>query len=412
LSAAAVPDTSRNSGSPADADHRCPNCGSDPMVPVYALDNIPVHSTINLSSRQKALVFPTGRLRLGFCRDCAFLSNTVYDASVQDYSAECEESQHVSPTFNSFAQRLAQRWIDAYSLRNKTILEIGCGKGEFLTLMCELGSNYGIGIDPSYQPSRTTSSAAKRMRFINDLYSEKYAGIEADCIMCRHTLEHIGPTAQFVSMIRRAVGNRKDMLVLFELPDATRVLREAAFWDIYYEHCSYFSPGSLARLFRACGFDLLELTRDYADQYILLAARPANSPTSPAFDLEHDLDPMRALVSEFRHAVPHSIEKWRSLILHAKSKGQKTVIWSALSKAVSFLTTLDVGDAIEFATDINPHRHGRFLPITGQEIVPPQLLRDYRPDHVILMNPIYHEEVRRDLDRLGLAPKIHLVGVK
>ena len=53
-------------------------------------------------------------------------------------------------------------------------------------------------------------------------------------------------------------------------------LREAAFWDVYYEHCSYFSTGSLARLFRAAKFDLLELGRDYGDQYLLLAARPAD----------------------------------------------------------------------------------------------------------------------------------------
>ena len=36
----------------------------------------------------------------------------------------------------------------------------------------------------------------------------------------------------------------------FELPDSRRVFDEVAFWDIYYEHCSYFTPGSLARLFR------------------------------------------------------------------------------------------------------------------------------------------------------------------
>ena len=94
------------------------------------------------------------------------------------------------------------------------------------------------------------------MRFINDLYSEKYTDIEADVIMCRHTLEHIGQTGEFIRMIRRAIGERKDMLVLFELPDVTRVLKENAFWDVYYEHCSYFSPGSLARLFRANNFDV------------------------------------------------------------------------------------------------------------------------------------------------------------
>jgi SAM-dependent methyltransferase len=382
------------------------------MEIVYTIEDIPVHSTINLQSREEALRFPTGNLKLGYCRRCGFIGNMVFNASLQEYSTNCEESQHVSPTFNKFAGKLAQRWIDRYDLRDKTILEIGCGKGEFLSLMCELGNNRGVGIDPTCQPERTlvAGGGASKLTFIRDVYSEKYAYLPADCILCRHTLEHIGPTLQFIQMVRRAVGPRRDMLVLFELPDVTRILKEAAFWDIYYEHCSYFSTGSLARLFRSAGFDLLELGRDYGDQYLLLAARPAEAPTPPSLPLEDDLAEMHRDVETFQRTVPDQIQHWRKLILEARARGRKVVIWSALSKAVSFLTTLKVGDAIEYAVDINPHRQGRFLPITGQQIMPPSFLTEYRPDHVILMNPIYVPEVRRDLDHMGLHADVLPVG--
>jgi hypothetical protein len=380
------------------------------MEPLYSVNNIPVHSTIQLADRAKALRYPTGHLTLSYCPTCAFLANTRYDASLLKYSTDCEESQHASPTFTNFATQLAQRWIDRYGIRNKTIIEIGCGKGEFLSLMCELGDNNGIGIDPGYQPWRNTSPAAERLRFINDLYSEKYTHLHADVILCRHTLEHIDQTGEFIRMIRGAIGDRREMLVLFELPDVTRILEEKAFWDVYYEHCSYFSPGSLARLFRANNFDVLELGRDYGGQYLLLAAKPADAPTVPSLALEDDLAAMDELVNAFKHEVRASIESWRSLILEAKARGQKTVVWSALSKAVAFLTTVQVGDAIEFATDINPQRHGKFLPATGQEIKPPRFLAEWQPDLVILMNPIYVPEVQRDLDKLGIKAKILSVG--
>lgn len=387
----------------------CPNCAAGDLEVVYSIDSIPVHSTINLSSREQALKFPTGDLKLGFCRSCGFLANTAYDASLQEYCQNCEESQHVSPTFNKFAHELAQRWIEKYDLRGKTILEVGCGKGEFLSLMCELGDCRGVGIDPSYQPSRTPSKAADRLRFINDLYSEKHADIEADCIMCRHTLEHIGPTLQFMRTIRRAIGRRK-IVVLFELPDVTRVLKETAFWDVYYEHCSYFSPGSLARLFRAAQFDLRGLQRDYGDQYLLIEAVPAETSTRAALPLEDDLAEMTSLAMTFKQEVARSIGGWRRLILEAQSRDKKVVLWSALSKAVSFLTTLKVGSAIEYAVDINPQRQGRFLPGTGQQIVAPGFLADYKPDYVILMNPIYRREVQAELDRMSLSSQILAVG--
>jgi hypothetical protein len=43
------------------------------------------------------------------------------------------------------------------------------------------------------------------------------------------------------------------------------------------------------------------------------------------------------------------------------------------------------------------------MPGTGQEIVAPSFLADYRPDLVIAMNPIYLAEIRRDLDALGVG---------
>ena len=61
---------------------------------------------------------------------------------------------------------------------------------------------------------------------------------------------------------------------------------------------------------------------------------------------------------------------------------------------------------VEHVVDINSRKQGTFLPGTGQQIVSPDTLIDYRPDVVIVMNPIYQEEVRRDLELRGLGSQI------
>ena len=76
------------------------------------------------------------------------------------------------------------------------------------------------------------------------------------------------------------------------------------------------------------------------------------------------------------------------------------------SKAVAFLSSLDLEDGIDLAVDINPRRSGTFLAGGGQEIVTPKALIDYRPDHVIVMNPIYLDEIGADLRSMNLAPEI------
>ena len=358
---------------------------------------------------QTAMAYPHGDLRLELCPGCGFICNTLFDPRHNEYSANCEESQGFSPTFNAFAKSLAQRWVDRYDLHGKDILEIGCGKGEFLHLICQLGNNRGIGVDPSYQPARSTGgqpASGTQVRFVQDLYSDKYASLPADCILCRHTLEHIAPTRQFLWSIRQTIGDRMNTLVLFELPDIVRILKEGAFWDIYYEHCSYFSPGSLARLFRSCGFDLVELERDYNDQYLLIGARPAAGPTQPRLPLEDDLLELSGVVDHFREAAPRAIGTWRRRIDDLRAVGKRGVLWGSLSKGTAFLTTLKISSEIEYVVDINPHRQGTFMPGSGHRIVSPQFLADYRPDYAIVMNPIYCNEIAAMLAGMGLRTQL------
>jgi hypothetical protein len=89
-----------------------------------------------------------------------------------------------------------------------------------------------------------------------------------------------------------------------------------------------------------------------------------------------------------------------------RQKGQRAVLWGGGSKGVTFLTTLGVQDEIEYVVDINPYKHGTYMAGGGQEIVAPDFLRAYNPDLVIIMNPIYREEIRQDISRMGLNPKL------
>ncbi|MGB5010628.1 MAG: hypothetical protein WBO88_10160, partial [Candidatus Dechloromonas phosphoritropha] len=60
----------------------------------------------------------------------------------------------------------------------------------------------------------------------------------------------------------------------------------------------------------------------------------------------------------------------------------------------------------EYVVDINPHRHGYYLPTTGQQIVAPEFLREYQPDVVIIMNAVYRDEIGWELARMALRPEI------
>ncbi len=132
----------------------CPNCLQQSLKPIYKVDPVPVHSVMLVPTREEALYFPAGTINLGFCEVCGFVANTSFDESKMNYSPRCEETQGFSPTFQSFHSDLAQELIERYDLRNKTVLEIGCGKGEFISMLCDMGDNRGIGFDPAFVPQR------------------------------------------------------------------------------------------------------------------------------------------------------------------------------------------------------------------------------------------------------------------
>jgi hypothetical protein len=269
--------------------NHCPACGAESMHTFYAAQDVPVHSVRLLRTREEAVSFPTGEIDLAHCPTCGFICNRSFNPALQDYSAEYESTQAYSGTFNAFSRRLAAQLIERYNLHGKNIIEIGCGQGEFLSLLCEDGRNTGTGFDPAYDPTRPGVTAAQNIHIIPDYYSEKYSSLKADFILCKMTLEHIQDVAYFVEVVRRAIGSQPGTTVFFQVPDVERVLDEVAFWDIYYEHCSYFSMGSLARLFRSHHYEVRDLWRDYGDQYLMIDAVPVEQPTQAQLKQEADL---------------------------------------------------------------------------------------------------------------------------
>ena len=129
----------------------CTACAGTNVRAFYRVENIPVHSCLMLDSRAAALAFPRQDLELGFCHDCGFVQNLLFDPTAHRYSVDYEETQIFSPRFQRFVAEICDDQQRKYDLAGKTALEIGCGKGEFLVALCERTGCAGIGIDPGYR---------------------------------------------------------------------------------------------------------------------------------------------------------------------------------------------------------------------------------------------------------------------
>jgi SAM-dependent methyltransferase len=383
----------------------CPACGSARREEFFTWPGLPVNSCLLLDDRSEAEAFPTGDLVLVVCHDCGFIANDAFRPGLNEYSDRYEETQAFSPRFRQFADEVARDWVERYQLRGRHVVEIGSGKGEFLVALARHGIGSGVGIDPGVHPERVTDEVADRLTWVSGWFPEDHPDLSgAAAVVCRHTLEHIGPVRAFVTQIRDALGPTSTAVALFEIPDTLRVLREGAFWDTYYEHCSYFTAGSVARLFLSCGFEVLAVSLAYDDQYLLVEARALPADQQPTFTPADDRGEISAGVEHFRRSVTEATRHWVGRVRAIAQQGGVVVAWGGGSKAVAFLAALGQDAAgVHAVVDVNPYKHDHYLAGTGHRVIAPQELTVVRPDLVVVMNPVYLSEIRADLAQLGLG---------
>ena len=389
-----------------ESSNRCIACQSLAVERFVEVPRVPVLCNILWPSRAEAMAVQRVDLALAFCHTCGHIYNPDFDLALMDYSQVYENSLHFSPRFQHYADSLAEDLVKRHHLSGKQLIEIGCGKGDFLEMLCELGDNRGVGFDPSYVAGETARTKTGQITFVQDFYSEQYADIAADFICCRHTLEHIPEPRAFLEMLRRTVGDRTDTQIFFEVPNALHTLQGLAIWDLIYEHCSYFTKYSLASLFTDTGFQVTDVRETFAGQFLTVEAMPA-----PKFRLgdraewnrpEEIVPNVRQFAVQYRRKV----EKEQTWLSRLQQSGRKAAIWGAGSKGITFLNVLDPGDQIPCAVDINPRKQGMYITGTGQEIVEPERLREVRPEYVLIMNSIYTDEIRETIESLGVDAEL------
>ena len=83
-------------------------------------------------------------------------------------------------------------------------------------------------------------------------------------------------------------------------------------------------------------------------------------------------------------------------------KGRRPIAWGAGEHGIGFLSILDIREQMPYIVDINPHRVGKSIPGTGQKVVAPEFLVEYKPDVLIITNRTYQNEIQEHARKLGV----------
>lgn len=381
----------------------CPICRSADISDFISIDSLPIHVCALFASASKARDAALGHVILAYCHACTFVFNRRFDPGKFIFEPGYNASLAYTTTFRTYARDLAQRLVQQYALRRKTVLEIGCGDGYFLQQLCQLGKNRGIGIDPTIKQERVERSGAASIRFVSDYFSDRYRHLAPDFICNMSVFESVPKPREFLADLLEMIGERNDVIVYFEVPNAAYMFDKESTWSIYYEQVGHFTRENLAGLFRQCGFEVLASGSCYeGDQYIFVEARVGEHRREEPATGVNERSELPDIMKRFNETHRANVEQWRNKLLELDASGKRVVAWGSGGKGNSFLNLLQTEKQVRYVVDINPVRQGKFIPGSAQEIVAPEFVTEYQPDAIIVTNPIYEEEIRMQVADLGV----------
>jgi len=379
--------------------HQCPVCENSQLTPFLQRSRVPVHQNLVVTSQGAARSVTRGELDLVACEDCGFVFNRAFDLAQLAYGEDYDNTQSCSAYFNSYLDGLVNDLVQRQGIRNSTIVEVGCGKGQFLRKMVSFpgANNMGFGFDPSYVGPDTDLDG--RLGFRRCYYDDTCADVAADVVVCRHVIEHVPQPLALLRSVRSALMRSPKARVFFETPCVEWILRNRVVWDFFYEHCSLFTADSLSLAFERAGFAVERVEHIFGEQYLWLEARV----TDAALPAVQSRQATTALARAYGVEDALLQQKWLSQLLELKARG-KVALWGAGAKGATLANLVDPECAlIDCVVDLNPNKQGHYIPGTGHPIVAPADLTRRGVSVAVLMNPNYREENLRLLAEAGIA---------
>ncbi len=397
----------------------CPGCGNRALSAPFCLPRQPVVLNYRFKDATAASRVRRRAVTLRQCRKCGLVFNATFDITAIPYDENYENRQSCSPAFQQHLDRLALDLTRRNRLQGGRILEVGCGKGDFLRLLCRTAGATGVGYDTSYEVRPEPEPAG--LSFYQRYVSAADVTEPFDAVICRHVIEHVPEIGAFLRELHAIAAAAGDPVVVLETPRFEWIVGQLSLWDIFFEHSNYYPMASLAHLCRLAGFRVVRHRGVFGAQYQILELRVAKRgggarlPPSPDADsLGRSLAPPvrarppgippEARLGDFGRKARKHLAKLGKQFKGA-ANGQGWALWGAGAKGVALVNHLGAVRP-RWVIDSNPAKQGGVLPGSRIPIVAPADPRWLRLGLIVIANPNYAREIGDVLRQRGFIGRV------
>jgi SAM-dependent methyltransferase len=387
---------------------KCRHCKAEVRLPLADLGSAPPSNAYLTAESLKAPEkwYP---LRVLVCEQCWLAQTEDFTQAEDLFSAEYAYFSSYSTSWLAHAERYVAEMTARFGLTTQShVVEVAANDGYLLQYVAARGIPC-TGIEPT----RSTAVAArsKGIPIIEDFFGTRLArelvekGKRADLTVANNVLAHVPDINDFVAGF--ALLLKPEGVATFEFPHLLRLMAETQFDTIYHEHFSYFSLGTVERIFAASGmkvFDVDELSthggslRVYA-QRADSGRRPRSASVDQLLQLESGAGMHRAdYYAGFQGRIDKVKDGFVEFLLAAKREGKTVAAHGAAAKGNTLLNYAGIRpDMIAFVADGNPAKQGKFMPGSRIPIVDEGRFRHEKPHYVVILPWNLREEVMQQL---------------
>lgn len=332
-------------------------------MPKFA-QNFPDESTLHLDRGENLEVFQ--------CPGCGLVQ---LNNEAVPYYKEVIRAAGISPEMTEFRSKQFKNFIDKYSLAKKKILEVGCGKGEYLSIMAKNNIDaYGIEYaDESVSVCRENSLNVEKYYLEN--ISDQLPHGPFDAFFILSFLEHMPHPNETLQALYYNLN--EDGIGIVEVPNFDMIINNNLFSEFISDHLMYFTRKTLEKTLELNGFEVLEMTEVWYDYIISAVVKKRKKLNLGSF---HNL---KEKITKEAHEYIDQFEP------------KRVAIWGAGHQALALISLTDIYKKINYIVDSAPFKQNKFTPATHIPIVAPDQLLNNSVDTVIVMAASYSDEVAK-----------------
>jgi 2-polyprenyl-3-methyl-5-hydroxy-6-metoxy-1,4-benzoquinol methylase len=291
------------------------------------------------------------------------------------YYKEVIRASAFSGGMKDFRMKQFHDFVEKYSLKRKKVIEIGCGRGEFLSIMQQSGVEaYGLEYSEA-SVTQCVNDGLKVSRGFVQRAAERLDFAPFDAFFTLNYLEHLPDPNSFLSGIHFNLAD--DAIGLVEVPNFDMILRNKLFSEFIPDHLFYFTRETLNTALMLNGFEIIDCKEEWYDYLISVVVRKRKK-----LDLSD--------FYKYQTKLAGDIEKFINCF-----GGRKVAVWGAGHQALAIISMMRLADKIMYVVDSAPFKQGKYTPATHVPIVSPENLVSDPVDAVIVMAGSYSDEVSK-----------------